>query len=119
MAERPIFLNADEGTWREAPGERFLSKLTGEDTGGKLAFAATEREPWAGNQFHRHMKSGEMWYILEGRVVIDVDDQSQELGPGGLAFAPPGSLHRVTNLGEEPVKSVALCSPAGPVRRTS
>jgi quercetin dioxygenase-like cupin family protein len=114
--ERPVFLAADEGTRSQVPGEQFIGKLTGEQTGGRLAFAAAEFAPKHGTQSHRHLKSAEMFYILEGTVIIDVDDESFELGPGGLAYAPAGSRHSLTNIGDTPSRHVAIFAPAGPER---
>ncbi len=111
---RPIVVRAGEGRHSEFPGEAFVSKLGAVDTGGVLAVATGTRAPGAGTPKHRHMKSGEFWFILEGTVTIEIDDEEYTLGAGDIAYAPPGAAHRITNMTDRPVKTLALYTPAGP-----
>jgi mannose-6-phosphate isomerase-like protein (cupin superfamily) len=112
----PIFVAAGDGNPTRVPGETFFVKASGDATGDLLALAEGEFAPRHGTFLHRHMKSGEAFYILHGTFVIDVDGQERELGPGGFAFAPPGATHRITNIADEPGRVIGLYSPAGPER---
>ncbi len=47
----------------------------------------------------RHRRRCEHWYVVSGRASIQLDGQPWELGPGGAADIPRGSLHRLANEG--------------------
>lgn len=39
------------------------------------------------------------YYVLRGRIVVQVEDQGYDLGPGGAITIPPDALHTFTVLG--------------------
>jgi mannose-6-phosphate isomerase-like protein (cupin superfamily) len=43
---------------------------------------------------HRHSETDELFLVLDGRVVIELDDRRVELGPGQLFVVPRGVAHR-------------------------
>jgi mannose-6-phosphate isomerase-like protein (cupin superfamily) len=110
----PIFLAPGEGGRGQMPGESFTVKASGETTNGLLAFAEGQFAARHGTFLHRHMNSAEAFWVLEGNFLIDIEDRAQELGPGGFALVPPGSAHRITNVGDSPGKVIGLYAPAGP-----
>jgi mannose-6-phosphate isomerase-like protein (cupin superfamily) len=60
---------------------------------------------------HRHLKTEEIYYILEGRGSMQVADEIQPVGPGDAIAIPPGSFHQITNTGSELLKFLCCCAP--------
>jgi mannose-6-phosphate isomerase-like protein (cupin superfamily) len=60
---------------------------------------------------HRHLKTEEIYYILEGRGSMQVDKEIQPVGPGDAIAIPPGSLHQITNTGTTLLKFLCCCAP--------
>jgi mannose-6-phosphate isomerase-like protein (cupin superfamily) len=116
MKDEPIVLADGEGTITRIPGETFVAKASGETTGGHVALAVGEWAPKHGTFPHRHPSSSESFYVLSGEFIIDIDDVEYHVGPGAFAYVPPGTRHRVTNVGNEPAKIIGFFTPAGPER---
>ncbi len=60
---------------------------------------------------HRHLKTEEIYYILEGVGLMQVGDESQQIGPGDAVAIPPGAKHQITNVGTVPMKFLCCCAP--------
>jgi quercetin dioxygenase-like cupin family protein len=41
---------------------------------------------------------GKAYYVLHGRMVVQVDEEAYDLGPGSSVAIPPGALHTFTVL---------------------
>jgi len=65
----------------------------------------------AGTAAHRHVKTEEIYYILEGCGRMQVGDESRDVGPGDAIAIPPGSLHQITNTGDAALKFLCCCAP--------
>src|SRR5208283_4943161 len=50
---------------------------------------------------HRHPRTEEIYYILEGQGSMQVGDEIRPVGPGDAIAIPPGARHQVRNA--EPV----------------
>jgi mannose-6-phosphate isomerase-like protein (cupin superfamily) len=61
---------------------------------------------------HHHPKSEEIYYILEGRGQMTVGSETREVGPGEAIAIPPGEVHKIATLGDEPLKFLCCCAPA-------
>jgi len=44
--------------------------------------------------FHKHDEEDELFYVIEGNLLLDVDDETHELGPGQGFVVPKGAIHR-------------------------
>ena len=44
--------------------------------------------------FHKHDDEDELFYVVEGNLLLDVDDETHELGPGQGFVVPKGVVHR-------------------------
>ena len=60
---------------------------------------------------HRHLKTEEIYYILEGHGSMQVDMETQSVGPGDAIAIPPCSLHQITNTGIDLLKFLCCCAP--------
>jgi mannose-6-phosphate isomerase-like protein (cupin superfamily) len=46
----------------------------------------------------------EVIVIIQGTVIFEHDGKSDKVGPGGVLFVTPGTLHTVRNIGETPAR---------------
>jgi mannose-6-phosphate isomerase-like protein (cupin superfamily) len=60
---------------------------------------------------HSHVKTEEIYYILSGRGRIRVGDAYQSVGPGDAIAIPPGTIHHITNTGDEVLRFLCCCAP--------
>lgn len=44
--------------------------------------------------WHKHEEDDEFFYVVEGRLFIDLEDRSLELGPRQATVIPKGVMHR-------------------------
>ncbi len=44
--------------------------------------------------FHKHDNEDELFYVVEGNLLLDVEDQTHELGRGQGFVVPKGVVHR-------------------------
>jgi glyoxylate utilization-related uncharacterized protein len=65
-----------------------------------------------GPPLHRH-DFDEAFYILEGELVFQVEDELITRRAGEMAFAPRGVAHTFANQTAEPARFVLVCTPAG------
>jgi glyoxylate utilization-related uncharacterized protein len=55
----------------------------------------------------------EIFYVLDGGLVLRLDERTFELGPGGFALVSPGTLHAFSNPAAERGEFLLICSPGG------
>lgn len=67
--------------------------------------------PGASTTFHYHVATEEIYYVLEGRGLMQVGDERREIGPGDAVAIPPGALHQITNTGATVLKFLCCCAP--------
>jgi mannose-6-phosphate isomerase-like protein (cupin superfamily) len=44
--------------------------------------------------WHKHTDDDEFFYVVEGRLFVDLDDQSFDLAPGQGVVVPKNTVHR-------------------------
>lgn len=108
-----------------APGEgRFIAI---ESTGGGVTIKASEAETgnlcsvWEGSiepgtvgaGLHYHRERDEIFYVLEGEVVLRIGDESHTAGAGTFAFVPRETIHSFHNAGSERAILLVIHHPAG------
>ena len=81
------------------------------DTGGVYALYETETPPAGGCPPHAQRYDDETLFVIEGRYAVLVGEEQVELGPGGYAFIPRGTVHAFTNPGSEPARMLVLVTP--------
>jgi quercetin dioxygenase-like cupin family protein len=50
---------------------------------------------------HYHDTQDELYFVHAGRIRVDVEGESRELGPGGLFHASAATRRRISNAGED------------------
>jgi mannose-6-phosphate isomerase-like protein (cupin superfamily) len=62
---------------------------------------------------HYHTNSENVYYLLSGRLLVQLDDIATELAPGDAAFIPAGVPHSATNVGDDDAVLIEIYAPAG------
>ncbi|MEX2600662.1 MAG: cupin domain-containing protein [Balneolaceae bacterium] len=83
--------------------------ITGSDD---LIVTEVEVEPGGGHPFHLHPDMDEVIYILSGEAEQWIEKESRTLGPGEAIYVPKEMIHATYNVGEEPLRFLAILSPA-------
>jgi mannose-6-phosphate isomerase-like protein (cupin superfamily) len=60
---------------------------------------------------HYHRTSEELYLVTAGRGRLVVDGEERIIAEGDCALIPPGSRHKVFNIGEGPLRIVCACAP--------
>jgi quercetin dioxygenase-like cupin family protein len=96
----PFVLGANEGrtpTPLDVVGETGLAKVRAADSGGQLCFFDFVAPPKSGPPLHRHSREDELFYVLEGELVFQLDGVRHTVGPGGTVYSPRGVVHAYQN----------------------
>jgi dTDP-4-dehydrorhamnose 3,5-epimerase-like enzyme len=64
--------------------------------------------------WHKHDEEDEYFQVMEGRLLVDLEDKSVELSPGQAFVVPKGVVHRT----RAPERTVILMVERGSVRPT-
>jgi mannose-6-phosphate isomerase-like protein (cupin superfamily) len=60
---------------------------------------------------HHHVKTEEIYYILEGVGEMRIERETALVGPGDAIAIPPGASHQITNTGSNPLQFLCCCAP--------
>lgn len=74
-----------------------------ETTGGTLTAIETTNAPGFGPPLHRHRET-ELFYVLEGRYLFEVDGRRFTADRGDVVTAPGGSAHAFVNITDRPAR---------------
>jgi quercetin dioxygenase-like cupin family protein len=89
-------------------------KAGNEDTGGTLFLSETTIEPgFPGPPLHIHREMHDMFYVLEGTLTVQIEEQRQEAGPGSFVCVRPDTAHTFGNLSQAPVRFLNFSTPGG------
>lgn len=113
VAVGPVHLRPGEGRQLTVITDSVTIKATTADTGGLYALYETVTPPAGGCPPHAQRYDDEALFVIEGRYAVLVGEEQVELGPGGYAFIPRGTVHAFTNPGSEPARMLVLITPGG------
>jgi mannose-6-phosphate isomerase-like protein (cupin superfamily) len=60
---------------------------------------------------HHHLKTEEIYYILEGRGLMRIGQETAAVGPGNAIAIPPGASHQIANTGDDVLRFLCCCAP--------
>jgi quercetin dioxygenase-like cupin family protein len=66
---------------------------------------------------HYHDTQDELYFVHRGRIRVDVDGESRELGEGGLFHASSTTPRRISNVGDEDAVVFVVGGKGGYVER--
>ncbi len=75
------------------------------------SLAEARLPPGASTIGHRHVKTEEIYYVLEGHGLMMIGTDQRSVGPGDAIAIPPGAFHRMTNTGQSILKFLCCCAP--------
>ena len=110
---REVVVAAAEGEVVTALGSRYVYKLLGQHTGGAFSMVEETLLDGKGPPLHVHEDEEETFYVLQGRGLFVVGETQRELECGDLVMVPRGVPHTLAPRGEQPLRMLVICSPAG------
>jgi mannose-6-phosphate isomerase-like protein (cupin superfamily) len=60
---------------------------------------------------HVHFSDDEAWYVLEGKLRVEMGDREAEASSGAAVMVPRGTPHTYWNPGPEPVRYLLIMTP--------
>ena len=67
--------------------------------------------PGKKSKLHK-MKTSEVYYILEGEGILQIDDEAFNVSKDQAIYIPPHSRQRIENTGKEELKFLCIVDPA-------
>jgi quercetin dioxygenase-like cupin family protein len=112
FSPRSVVLAPGQGRVVQAPGHPYTHKATGEKTGGAYSLVEVTITGQGPPQ-HVHGAEEEAFYVIEGTVNIQLDDEVVTGTPGSFVLIPRGTVHTFWNAGQSPAKLLVIVSPPG------
>jgi len=78
-------------------GEETLVKVSAEDSDGTLAFFHLVAPPLSGPPRHVHTREDELFYVLEGELVFELDGDRHTVHAGDTVYLRRGVVHAYQN----------------------
>ncbi|MGZ7068517.1 MAG: cupin domain-containing protein [Methanobacterium sp.] len=84
-----------------------------ENEGLKINFSISHAilKPKESSLVHQLKTSVEIYYILEGRGIMHIDDEAEEVHPGQAIYIPANSIQHIKNIGNEELKFLCIVNP--------
>ncbi len=84
-------------------------------TGGRFDFMVGNIDYLSGPPLHVHREQDDTFFVMEGPIAVQVEDEIHHLGPGDFATVPPGVRHTFDNIDktQPPPKVCNLMTPGG------
>lgn len=105
---RPYILRAGDSVRPLGP---FRLLVDGDTSGGRLTLYEGML-PVGGPPLHVH-EFDELILVLEGRVIVQLDESMDQLNSGDFAWLAAGHAHTFANPGPDPVRALGLAVPSG------
>jgi mannose-6-phosphate isomerase-like protein (cupin superfamily) len=103
-----------EGERHAMGSSEVVIKAGGGDAAGSFFLSESTIEPgFPGPPPHRHERLHDMFYVLEGTLMVRLGDQAREVGAGTFICVPPGVVHTFSNPGAHPVQFLNFNTPSG------
>jgi mannose-6-phosphate isomerase-like protein (cupin superfamily) len=75
------------------------------------SLAEARLTPGGSTMPHHHIKTEEIYYIVEGHATMRVGHDTVAVGPGDAVAIPPGASHQITNTGLATLRFLCCCAP--------
>jgi mannose-6-phosphate isomerase-like protein (cupin superfamily) len=66
---------------------------------------------WVDELAHAHARSDELFVVLEGTIVVEVEGEAFRVGPGEFCCFPAGLSHRIVAT-EPPLRTLMIRAPS-------
>lgn len=109
----PLILQPDEGRSVKIRTSTCTFKATGKETHGHFGLFEFVMEPGGiGASPHIHKELTEMFYVVEGEVELQLDQQTVTAAPGTFMLVPENTPHAFSNAGQQRAKLLIMFCPA-------
>jgi len=78
----------------------------------RQSLAEASLPPGGGTARHFHKLSEEIYFLLEGTGVMEIDGNTRTVAPGDAILIPPGAWHQITATGPAHLRFLCCCAPA-------
>jgi quercetin dioxygenase-like cupin family protein len=109
----PVIRNVGEGRTICVVGDVYRFLATGHETGGRYAMWEATVPPGSGPPLHVHSREEEAFYVLEGQITFQLNEETIQAPAGTFVNMPIGSLHRFSNTTDKPARMLITIAPAG------
>ena len=82
-----------------------------DDIAARYSLAHGKVKPGEITYAHR-LKSSEVYYILDGKGEMSVDDEKEKVSAGQVVYIPPNSVQRIKNTGANNLAFLCIVDPA-------
>ena len=113
----PAIRAAAEVIWDEPPahyGGAFSKMLVRPESCGSksIDYRISVYQPRAYVALHKHRIQEQVYHVLEGEGLMELDGKKQVVRKDDVIFIPPGVEHAIYNTGMTDIKFVVVTSPA-------
>lgn len=100
--------------WSEiTPGERYILRVSSDETNGAYSMIEIVAEYRNGTPEHVHLNEDEHFVILEGKAHFSNGGRRMDLTAGSTLTVPKGVRHAWCCISETPLRMLILFSPGG------
>ncbi len=90
----------------------FITELSNTSEDPELSVAYVRVVPGETTRWHKLLGISERYLILSGRGSVEVgNNEAREVSEKDVVLIPPEARQRITNIGEEDLIFLALCTP--------
>ncbi len=75
----------------------------------KQSLAEASMKPGQSTDRHHHKVSEELYFLLEGTALMEIDGETRHVGPGDAILIPAGAWHQIT--AETDLRFLCCCAP--------
>lgn len=98
-----------------APTESLSEKLSVQRLGDRLGLTQMRANVFTlaegSMSRHLHREQEELYVVLDGTAMVDIDEQQLKLGERDALAVPARAWHRVSNVGVGPLTFLAVAAP--------
>jgi mannose-6-phosphate isomerase-like protein (cupin superfamily) len=108
--------NIAEVPWKEFPnhfGGALSKPLVGPETGGsrRIDYRISMYQPMAHVALHAHKVQEQVYHVLEGEGLMEIDGRRRVVRKHDVIFLPPGVEHSIANSGLGDLVFLVVTSP--------
>jgi quercetin dioxygenase-like cupin family protein len=92
-------------------GEETVVKVSPADSDGAMAFFHLTAPPMSGPPLHVHSREDELFYVLEGELVFELDGERFTAVAGSTVYLRRGVAHRYQNFTSETARLLIVTVP--------
>lgn len=109
----PAILTNSEGERYDLKFGTAIMKVTSVQTGGTWSMVDFTASPGVQTMLHRHPKTDETFFVLEGGLTMYIDGKMSTLHHGDMAYVPKMTPHAFANLSDQPLRFLGTFTPSG------